>query len=129
MVSSQGFSTETQCSVVFCCREGKRRTRRERTRARAREREGDPERLWRSGVGRGGAGRGGSRGIQCNPPLRAENLSVLCFFFCPTGFSALNPGTYLCGLLFFISFFCSECVCVLLEVSCFFVVLPSIMNS
>lgn len=111
MVSSQGFSTKTQCSVLWSfvvVKENERRGERERARARGREREIQRD--------CGGARLGGGEVEEFSAiPLCEQKISLysVFFFFFPTGFSAFNPGTYLCGLLLY-SFlsFCSECVCV-----------------
>jgi hypothetical protein len=108
VVSSQGFSTKTQCSVLWSflvVKETEGRGERERARARGRVRE-----IQRDCGGAGGKSRSS---VQSPFASRKSLCTVFFFFFPPTGFSALTPGTYLFGLLFFISFFLQRvCVCV-----------------
>ncbi len=97
-------------SVVFCGLLLSWRKTKDEGRENARAREGERGRSREIVAWRGWAG--GKSWSSVQSPF-ASRKSLCTLFFFPTGFSALNPGTYLCGLLLFISFFLQRvCVCV-----------------
>ncbi len=110
MVSSPGFSTKTQCSVLWSfvvVKENERRGERERARARGREREIQRD--------CGGAGLGGGEVEEFSAiPLCEQKISlysVFFFFFLPAFQLSIQVPTYVGCSSSFLSF-CSECVCV-----------------
>ncbi len=117
MVSSHGFSTKTQCSVLWSSvvvKENERRGERERARARGREREVQRNCCV---AGRGWAGGNAPGEVEefSAIPLCEQKIylySVFLFFFPYRLFSSQSRYLPMYALLHFFLFAASVCACV-----------------